>query len=59
MLLTIVAQDDLELKQFDVNTVFLHGNLDETIYMDQPRGFVNILKLSYVYLLKKCLYALK
>ena len=59
MLLTIVAQDDLELEQLDVKTVFLHGDLDETIYMDQPEGFVDVLKLNHVCLLKKLLYKLK
>ncbi|KAG8496701.1 hypothetical protein CXB51_007821 [Gossypium anomalum] len=32
-LLGIVAMHDLELEQLDVKTVFLHGELDEDIYM--------------------------
>ena len=33
MLLAIVAQFDLELKQMDAKTVFLYGGLEEKIYM--------------------------
>ena len=36
MLLAIVAQFDLELEQMDVKTTFLHGELEERIYMKQP-----------------------
>ena len=34
MLLSIVAAQDLELEQMDVKTVFLYGQLDESIYME-------------------------
>ena len=33
MLLAIVVQFDLELMQMDVKTIFLHGELEEKIYM--------------------------
>ncbi|RVW35170.1 hypothetical protein CK203_100000 [Vitis vinifera] len=30
---------NLELEQLNVKTVFLHGNLDEEIFIEQPKGF--------------------
>jgi len=30
---------DLEVDQMDVETTFIHGDLDEEIYMKQPKGF--------------------
>ncbi|MCO5550238.1 hypothetical protein L7F22_003721 [Adiantum nelumboides] len=33
LVLGIVATEDLELTQMDVKTVFLHGDLDEDVYM--------------------------
>jgi len=55
--MAIVNQFNLELEQMDVKTAFLHGDLEETIYMEQPEGFVE--DKSKVCLLKKSLYGLK
>lgn len=33
------AVEDLEIEQMDVKTAFLHGSLDETIYMKISEGF--------------------
>ncbi|GKC90446.1 retrotransposon protein, putative, ty1-copia subclass [Tanacetum coccineum] len=47
-----------ELEQLDVKTAFLHGNLEETIYMRQLPGFEEGTS-NKVCLLKKSLYGLK
>ncbi|MCO5567241.1 hypothetical protein L7F22_020930 [Adiantum nelumboides] len=39
LVLGLVATDDLELNQMDVKTAFLHGDLEEDVYMIQPEGF--------------------
>ena len=59
MLLVIVARFDLELEQMDVKTAFLHGELEEKIYMKQPEGYILENKENKVSLLKKSLYGLK
>ncbi|KAL5768311.1 hypothetical protein ACOSQ2_015094 [Xanthoceras sorbifolium] len=59
VLLALVAMHDLELEQLDVKTAFLHGELEEQIYMQQPQGFIVEGKEDHVCLLKKSLYGLK
>jgi len=41
LLLALVARLNLELFQMNVKTVFLNGNLDVEIHMDQPIDFVS------------------
>ena len=59
MLRSIVTMHDYDLEQLDVKTAFLHGELDENIYMDQPEGFLIPGKEHLVCKLKKSLYGLK
>ena len=58
-LLSIATAFDLELEQMDVKTTFLHGDLEEEIYMKQPEGFIVKGKNELVCKLKKSLYGLK
>lgn len=57
LLLSLVVQFNLEMIQLDVKTAFLHGALDEGIYMSQPEGFNQGEHL--VCRLTKSLYGLK
>ncbi|CAL2237091.1 unnamed protein product [Prunus armeniaca] len=59
LLLAMATQHDMEIEQMDVKTAFLHGDLEETIFMAQPEGFVEYGKENLVCPLKKSLYGLK
>nr|CAN76388.1 hypothetical protein VITISV_037906 [Vitis vinifera] len=55
----MVAAENLHLEQLDVKTAFLHGNLEEYLYMIQPEGFIVQGQENLVYKLRKNLYNLK
>ena len=57
--LALVASHDMHLEQMDVKTAFLHGDLKEQIYMEQPKGFNKGGSNKLVYKLKRSLYGLK
>ncbi|KAH9689071.1 hypothetical protein KPL70_015335 [Citrus sinensis] len=59
ILLALVAEYELDLAQLDVKTAFLHGDLEEEIYMIQPFGFRVAGKENHVCRLIKSLYRLK
>ena len=56
---SLVAVDELHLEQLDVKIAFLHGDLEEEIYMKQPEGYEVKGKENLVYRLRKSLYGLK
>ncbi|XP_020243504.1 uncharacterized protein LOC109821755 [Asparagus officinalis] len=39
VILGLAASLDLEIEQLDVKTIFIHGDLEEKIYMEQLEGF--------------------
>ena len=59
IILGLATNQDLEIEQLDVKTAFLHGDLEEEIYMQQPEGFEDKRKEDLVCKLKKSLYGLK
>ncbi|CAL2268804.1 unnamed protein product [Prunus armeniaca] len=59
VLLSLPANCDWPLLQFDVQNVFLHGDLKDEIYMDLPLGILITSKEGVVCKLRKSLYGLK
>ena len=59
VVLGLVASMNLKIEQFDVKIAFLHGDLENEIYMDQPGGFTIKGKEHLVCRLKRNLYGLK
>ncbi|KAL8110481.1 hypothetical protein AgCh_026264 [Apium graveolens] len=59
VVLGLAAKLNLEVEQLDMKTAFLHGNLEEEIYMEQPEGFRVPGKEDFVCRMRKSLYGLK
>ena len=59
MLIALAAVYSLKIYQIDVKTVFLNGELEKEIYMEQPKGFVVFGKENKECKLVKSLYELK
>jgi hypothetical protein len=59
VLLSLASNLDWPLHQFDVKNAFLHGDLEEEIYMDVPLGYMANSKAKIVCKLQRTLYGLK
>ena len=59
ILLSLAISQKWFIHQLDVSNAFLHGELQETIFMEQPPGFINTVFPHHVCQLNKSLYGLK
>jgi hypothetical protein len=59
LLLALAISRGWAIQQIDIQNVFLHGILDEVVYMRQPPGFVDSKYPNYICKLDKSLYGLK
>ncbi|TYK05909.1 gag/pol protein [Cucumis melo var. makuwa] len=59
ILLSIATFYDYEIWQMDVKTAFLNGNLEESIFMSQPEGFITQGQKQKVCKLNRSIYGLK
>jgi hypothetical protein len=58
-ILSIAVSREWSLHQLDVQNTFLHGFLEEEVYMKQPLGYEDKSRFNYVCKLDKALYGLK
>lgn len=59
LVLSLALSKGWPVKQLDINNAFLNGDRQETVYMEQPKGFVNPQFPLHVCKLNKALYGLK
>ncbi|KAJ7954712.1 Retrovirus-related Pol polyprotein from transposon TNT 1-94 [Quillaja saponaria] len=59
LVVALAAQNSWSIFQLDVKSTFLHGELEEQVFIDQPPGYVKLGSEHKVYKLKKALYGLK
>ncbi|KAL0345470.1 UNVERIFIED_CONTAM: Retrovirus-related Pol polyprotein from transposon RE2 [Sesamum radiatum] len=59
LVVALAAQREWTIYQLDVKSAFLHGELTESVFVEQPRGYVQRGKEEKVYKLKTALYGFK
>ena len=59
LFISLVATYNWDLHQLDIKNVFLHGDLQEEVSIEQPSGFVAQGEIRRVCRLRKSLYGLK
>lgn len=59
LLLALAAKNMWQVHHLDVKTAFLNGDINEEVYVAQPKGFVKKGQEQMVYKLYKALYGIK
>lgn len=59
MIIATAASKNWIIYQLEIKSAFLHGELQEVVYVDQPQGFVKKGSEEKAYRLKMALYGLK
>lgn len=59
MILATCAHEDLEMRQFDIRTAFLNGELEEEVYIRTPAGAGHLARAGRVLRLLRALYGLR
>ncbi|WVZ67619.1 hypothetical protein U9M48_016671 [Paspalum notatum var. saurae] len=59
LVLSVAVSRGWNLRQLDVQNAFLHGVLEEEVYMKQPPGFEDSSKPNFLCKLDKAIYGLK
>ncbi|KAM6588273.1 hypothetical protein CsatA_010878 [Cannabis sativa] len=59
IMFTLAVTNNWDIQQVDINNAFLNGDLKETVYMQQPKGFEDSEHPTHVCKLQKALYGLK
>jgi hypothetical protein len=59
VVLAIAVHFNWPIHQLDISNAFLHGKLQEDVYMTQPQGFMHPESPGHAYKLHKAIYGLK
>jgi hypothetical protein len=59
LLVSYACSKNVKVYQMDVKSCFMNGELEEEVYIEQPKGFQLSENKDYVCELKKALYGLK
>ena len=59
LFISLATTHNWDLHQLDIKNAFLHGDLQDEVYMEQPLGFVAQREIGKVYRLRKSLYGMK